>query len=50
MRNMLRVLIPDTVAFVHGPQGSGKSRMLNDLLKDTDRSVTPANATMKQTC
>ncbi|KAA1474837.1 hypothetical protein DENSPDRAFT_841477 [Dentipellis sp. KUC8613] len=28
-----------TAAFVHGPQGSGKTRMLNKILKDTDRPV-----------
>ncbi|GJE86794.1 exonuclease [Phanerochaete sordida] len=28
---------PSTVAFVHGPQGSGKSRMISAMLKDTHR-------------
>lgn len=30
---------PGTLTFVHGPQGSGKSRMLSSVLKDTERSV-----------
>ena len=30
-----------TVAFVHGPQGSGKSRLLGRILKDIDRCVSP---------
>jgi hypothetical protein len=29
-----------TIAFVHGPQGSGKSSMLNRVLKDMNRYVT----------
>ncbi|EKM55740.1 uncharacterized protein PHACADRAFT_195790 [Phanerochaete carnosa HHB-10118-sp] len=29
--------VPSTVAFVHGPQGSGKSRMISAMLKDTHR-------------
>jgi putative ribosome biogenesis GTPase RsgA len=32
-----------TIAFVHGPQGSGKSSMLNRALKDTNRYVTPSS-------
>lgn len=30
-------MILDTVTFLHGPQGSGKSRMLAAILKDTKR-------------
>ncbi|KAH8108444.1 RNA12 protein-domain-containing protein [Phellopilus nigrolimitatus] len=30
---------PNTVTFVHGPQGSGKSRMLFSLLEDNERPV-----------
>ncbi|KLO14864.1 hypothetical protein SCHPADRAFT_914661 [Schizopora paradoxa] len=30
---------PNTVTFVHGPQGSGKTRMLRALLKDVERPV-----------
>lgn len=26
-----------TIAFIHGPQGSGKTTMLNDVLKDSNR-------------
>lgn len=29
----------DTITFVHGPQGSGKSRMLFSLLKNIERHV-----------
>ncbi|EIM82494.1 exonuclease [Stereum hirsutum FP-91666 SS1] len=38
LRNYLNDL-PTTVAFVHGPQGSGKSRMLGRVLKDVERSA-----------
>ncbi|KAH7927744.1 hypothetical protein BV22DRAFT_257665 [Leucogyrophana mollusca] len=31
--------IPSTVAFVHGPQGSGKSRMLSAIISDTNRKA-----------
>ncbi|OCH95302.1 hypothetical protein OBBRIDRAFT_878653 [Obba rivulosa] len=31
--------LPNTVALVHGPQGSGKSRMLNTVLKETSRKA-----------
>ncbi|KAI0807276.1 exonuclease [Fomes fomentarius] len=31
--------VPNTVAFMHGPQGSGKTRMLSGLLKDTGRKA-----------
>ncbi|THH15607.1 hypothetical protein EW146_g4901 [Bondarzewia mesenterica] len=31
--------MPTTVAFVHGPQGSGKSKMLRRILEDTKRSA-----------
>ncbi|KAH9946331.1 RNA12 protein-domain-containing protein [Epithele typhae] len=31
--------LPNTVAFLHGPQGSGKTRMLTALLKETDRKA-----------
>lgn len=34
------ILHTGTIAFVHGPQGSGKSSMLNRALKDTNRYVT----------
>ncbi|KAG2158089.1 RNA12 protein-domain-containing protein [Suillus bovinus] len=30
---------PSTVAFVHGPQGSGKSRMLEAIIRDTGRKA-----------
>ncbi|KAJ7366516.1 RNA12 protein-domain-containing protein [Mycena albidolilacea] len=30
---------PSTIAFVHGPQGSGKSHLLNAVLKDTRRNA-----------
>ncbi|KAJ7184170.1 RNA12 protein-domain-containing protein [Mycena filopes] len=30
---------PSTIAFVHGPQGSGKTHLLEGILKDTDRST-----------
>ncbi|KAI1790774.1 exonuclease [Ganoderma leucocontextum] len=30
---------PNTVAFIHGPQGSGKTRMLSRLLKDSGRKA-----------
>ncbi|PIL23760.1 hypothetical protein GSI_13510 [Ganoderma sinense ZZ0214-1] len=30
---------PNTVAFIHGPQGSGKSRMLTRLLRDSGRKA-----------
>ncbi|KAJ7286029.1 RNA12 protein-domain-containing protein [Mycena rebaudengoi] len=30
---------PTTIAFIHGPQGSGKTRMLEPILKDTERNV-----------
>ncbi|KAM5539125.1 hypothetical protein V8D89_007348 [Ganoderma adspersum] len=30
---------PNTVTFIHGPQGSGKSRMLSRLLKDSGRKA-----------
>ncbi|TCD65369.1 mitochondrial escape protein 2 [Steccherinum ochraceum] len=47
--------VPTTVAFVHGPQGSGKTRMLNAVLKDTKRKtliidireLTKANSEMR---
>ncbi|KAI0747869.1 exonuclease [Daedaleopsis nitida] len=29
--------LPNSITFVHGPQGSGKTRMLSSLLKDTGR-------------
>ncbi|KAF7974077.1 hypothetical protein HWV62_13499 [Athelia sp. TMB] len=29
--------LPTTIAFVHGPGGSGKTRLLNAVLKETDR-------------
>ncbi|KAJ3477560.1 hypothetical protein NLI96_g10383 [Meripilus lineatus] len=31
--------IPSTVAFIHGPQGSGKSRLLASVLKDSNRKT-----------
>ncbi|KAF8078176.1 RNA12 protein-domain-containing protein [Lyophyllum atratum] len=31
--------LPTTVAFVHGPQGSGKTRMLEAVLKESGRSA-----------
>ncbi|EMD38659.1 hypothetical protein CERSUDRAFT_49441 [Gelatoporia subvermispora B] len=31
--------MPNTIALVHGPQGSGKSRMLNAVLRDIDRKA-----------
>ncbi|KAG1842665.1 RNA12 protein-domain-containing protein [Suillus subalutaceus] len=31
--------LPSTVAFVHGPQGSGKSRMLEAIIRDTGRKA-----------
>lgn len=31
--------LPSTVAFVHGPQGSGKSRMLEAIIRDTSRKA-----------
>lgn len=31
--------LPSTVAFVHGPQGSGKSRMLDTIIRDTGRKA-----------
>lgn len=34
---MLTHLQLDTVAFVHGPQGSGKSSMLSAILKENER-------------
>ncbi|EIW60623.1 uncharacterized protein TRAVEDRAFT_57812 [Trametes versicolor FP-101664 SS1] len=30
---------PSTICFVHGPQGSGKSRMLNSILKERGRKA-----------
>ncbi|KAJ7771805.1 RNA12 protein-domain-containing protein [Mycena metata] len=30
---------PTTIAFVHGPQGSGKTRLIEGVLQDSDRSV-----------
>ncbi|KAJ7197249.1 RNA12 protein-domain-containing protein [Mycena pura] len=30
---------PSTIAFMHGPQGSGKSRLLNNVLTDSERTV-----------
>ncbi|KAF9492251.1 hypothetical protein BDN71DRAFT_1396959 [Pleurotus eryngii] len=30
---------PTTVAFLHGPQGSGKSRLLETMIQDSDRQV-----------
>ncbi|KAF4578617.1 mitochondrial escape protein 2 [Pleurotus pulmonarius] len=30
---------PTTVAFLHGPQGSGKSRLLETMIQDSDRHV-----------
>ncbi|KAF8208542.1 exonuclease [Mycena galopus ATCC 62051] len=30
---------PSTIAFVHGPQGSGKGGLVNDILKDTGRKA-----------
>ncbi|KAH7889953.1 RNA12 protein-domain-containing protein [Phlebopus sp. FC_14] len=38
LRNYLSDL-PTTVAFVHGPQGSGKSRMLSTVLRDFGRKA-----------
>ncbi|KAJ8593905.1 hypothetical protein M405DRAFT_930530 [Rhizopogon salebrosus TDB-379] len=38
VRNYLSDL-PSTVAFVHGPQGSGKSSMLDAIIRDTGRKV-----------
>ena len=29
--------LPVTITFVHGPQGSGKSRMLQTVLDEVDR-------------
>ena len=43
-RSMTRSSRTATVAFVHGPQGSGKSRMLSRILKDIDRCVSPPPA------
>ncbi|KAG8833407.1 mitochondrial escape protein 2 [Serendipita sp. 399] len=40
--NTLRAYLseaPSTIAFVHGPQGSGKSSMLNRALRHADRKV-----------
>ncbi|RPD65868.1 exonuclease [Lentinus tigrinus ALCF2SS1-7] len=31
--------MPNTIAFVHGPQGSGKTRMLSTLLKESGRKA-----------
>ncbi|KAI0721515.1 exonuclease [Cerioporus squamosus] len=31
--------LPSTIAFVHGPQGSGKTRMLSTLLKESGRKA-----------
>ncbi|KAG2115212.1 RNA12 protein-domain-containing protein [Suillus discolor] len=31
--------LPSTVAFVHGPQGSGKSRMVEAIIRDTGRKT-----------
>ncbi|KAH9857835.1 RNA12 protein-domain-containing protein [Lenzites betulinus] len=31
--------LPSTICFVHGPQGSGKSRMLNGILKESGRKA-----------
>ncbi|KAI0048209.1 exonuclease [Auriscalpium vulgare] len=31
--------MPTTVAFVHGPQGAGKSRMLSRIMKEADRAT-----------
>ncbi|OSX64663.1 hypothetical protein POSPLADRAFT_1044153 [Postia placenta MAD-698-R-SB12] len=31
--------LPNTIAFVHGPQGSGKSRMIASALKETGRKA-----------
>ncbi|KII88921.1 hypothetical protein PLICRDRAFT_590111 [Plicaturopsis crispa FD-325 SS-3] len=31
--------MPMTVAFIHGPQGSGKSKMISTILRDTDRKA-----------
>ncbi|KAI0085448.1 exonuclease [Irpex rosettiformis] len=31
--------LPNTVMFIHGPQGSGKSRLIKSLLKDSDRKA-----------
>ncbi|KAH8102922.1 RNA12 protein-domain-containing protein [Cristinia sonorae] len=47
--------LPSTVTFVHGPQGSGKTRLLNQVLKDTKRKklvidvreLTKANSEMR---
>ncbi|KAG2149305.1 RNA12 protein-domain-containing protein [Suillus clintonianus] len=38
VRNYLSEL-PSTVAFVHGPQGSGKSSMLEAIIRDTGRKA-----------
>ncbi|OBZ75791.1 Mitochondrial escape protein 2 [Grifola frondosa] len=37
--------IPNTVAFVHGPQGSGKTRMINAVLTDTGRKAITIDVT-----
>ncbi|KAI0637238.1 exonuclease [Trametes polyzona] len=31
--------VPSTICFVHGPQGSGKTRMLNGILKESGRKA-----------
>ena len=35
--NEILFCYPATVAFVHGPQGSGKTRLLQTVLKEFDR-------------
>ncbi|KAJ7582539.1 RNA12 protein-domain-containing protein [Mycena floridula] len=30
--------VPTTIAFIHGPDGSGKTTMVENILKDTDRT------------
>lgn len=37
---LTHVLYADTVAFVYGPQGSGKATMISTLLKQSGRSVS----------
>ncbi|PCH38691.1 hypothetical protein WOLCODRAFT_131000 [Wolfiporia cocos MD-104 SS10] len=36
--------LPNTVAFVHGPQGSGKTRMITSVLEKTGRKALIINA------
>ncbi|EGO21697.1 hypothetical protein SERLADRAFT_362954 [Serpula lacrymans var. lacrymans S7.9] len=37
--------LPSTIAFIHGPQGSGKSRMLHGLLRETNRKALVIDCT-----